>query len=54
MCIHFRDLNKVYPEDAYPLPQIDQLSEVTSRYKMLNFMDAYLGYLLEGLQRLLF
>lgn len=44
MCVDFRDLNKVCPKDSYPLPRIDQLVDATTRYKLLNFIDAYTGY----------
>ena len=35
------DLNKVYPKDSYPLPRIDKLVDVTARYALLSFMDAF-------------
>ncbi|XP_075478820.1 uncharacterized protein LOC142519673 [Primulina tabacum] len=44
MCVDFRDLNKAYPKDCYPLPQIDQLVDSTSRCELLSFLDAYQGY----------
>lgn len=40
----YSNLNKACPKDAYPLPQIDQLMDATTRHELLNFMDAYLGY----------
>ncbi|XP_075483585.1 uncharacterized protein LOC142523737 [Primulina tabacum] len=33
MCVDFRDLNKAYPKDHYPLPRIDQLVDSTSGLK---------------------
>ncbi|XP_075494827.1 uncharacterized protein LOC142532404 [Primulina tabacum] len=44
MCVDFRDLNKVYPKDCYPLPRIDQLVDSTSGCELLSFLDAYQGY----------
>ena len=32
------------PKDSYPLPQIDTLVDLTTRHKLLSFMDAFLGY----------
>ena len=44
MCVNFTDLNKTCPKDSYPLPHIDQLVDLTAGYKLLSFMDAFLGY----------
>ncbi|KAL0445289.1 UNVERIFIED_CONTAM: hypothetical protein Slati_2251600 [Sesamum latifolium] len=44
MCIDFRDLNKAYPKDYYPLPRIDQLVDSTSGCELLSMMDASQGY----------
>ena len=44
MCVDFTDLNKAYPKDSFPLPQIDQLVDSTARHKLLTFMDAFSGY----------
>ena len=40
----FTDLNKSCPKDSFPLPRIDALIDSTSRYKLLNFIDAFFGY----------
>ncbi|GJR07918.1 hypothetical protein Tco_0790570 [Tanacetum coccineum] len=37
MCVDFKDLNKAYPNDGYPLPEIDW-----TVFKC--FLDAYKGY----------
>ncbi|RDX84751.1 hypothetical protein CR513_34151, partial [Mucuna pruriens] len=37
MCTDYTDLNKAYPKDPYPLPNID-------RFALLSFMDTYSGY----------
>ncbi|XP_052197409.1 uncharacterized protein LOC127804575 [Diospyros lotus] len=44
MCVDFTNLNKEYPKESYPLPNIDRLVDATSRYRYLSFMDAYSGY----------
>ncbi|KAL0449956.1 UNVERIFIED_CONTAM: hypothetical protein Slati_1552000 [Sesamum latifolium] len=44
MCIDFRDLNKAYPKDFYPLSRIDQLVDSTSGCELLSMMDASQGY----------
>ncbi|KAL0406477.1 UNVERIFIED_CONTAM: Retrovirus-related Pol polyprotein from transposon [Sesamum latifolium] len=44
MCIDFRDLNKAWPKDFYPLPRIDQLVDSTSGCELLSMMDASQGY----------
>ena len=44
MCVDFTDLNKVCPQDSYPLPRIDQLVDSTIGHKLLSFMDAFSGY----------
>ena len=40
----FTDLNKVFPNDSFPLLRIDQLVDSTAEHKLLMFMDAFLGY----------
>ena len=44
MCMDFIDLKKACPKDSYPLPRIDQLMDLTARYQLLSFMDAFSGY----------
>lgn len=44
MYVNFRDPNKACPHETYSLPQIDQLVDATLGHKMINFMNAYLGY----------
>ena len=44
VCTNFTVLNRAYPKDSFPLPQIDHLVDATERYELLSFMDAYLGY----------
>ena len=44
MCVDYTDLNRAFPKDAYPLPNIDKLVDNSSGNKLLSFMDAYYGY----------
>lgn len=44
MCVDYTDLNKAYPKDSYPLPQIDRLIDSTAGHRLLTFLDAYSGY----------
>ena len=44
MYVDFTDLNKAYPKDSYPLPQINILVVSTVRHQLLSFMDAFSGY----------
>ncbi|XP_058068779.1 uncharacterized protein LOC131218114 [Magnolia sinica] len=44
VCVNYSDLNKAYPKDSFPLPQIDQLVDSTTGHELLSFLDAYFGY----------
>jgi hypothetical protein len=44
MCIDFRDLNKPYPNDPFPLPRIVQIMVSTAGCDLLCFLDAFSGY----------
>lgn len=44
MCIDFIDLNKVCPNDSYPLSRIDQLVDAMVGHELLTFINAFLGY----------
>nr|GEU44686.1 reverse transcriptase domain-containing protein [Tanacetum cinerariifolium] len=44
MCVDFTDLNKVCPQDCYPLPEIDWKVESLCGYPFKCFLDAYNGY----------
>ena len=43
-CVDFTDLNKAYPKDPFPMPQIDQLVEVTVGHPRMSFLDAFQEY----------
>ncbi|GKE64333.1 reverse transcriptase domain-containing protein, partial [Tanacetum coccineum] len=44
MCVDFTDLNKAYPQDCYPLPEIDWKVESLCGYPFKCFLDSYKGY----------
>src|ERR1044072_982936 len=44
VCTDYTDLNKHYPKDAYPLPNIDLLMDRASGYKVMSLMDAFSDY----------
>lgn len=44
ICMDFRDLNKAYPKDKFPLPNIDMIVDLTVEHAMLSLMDGFLGY----------
>ena len=44
MCVDFTDLNKAYPKDSYPLPNIDAFVDNASGCRLLSFLDAFSGY----------
>ncbi|XP_022007353.1 uncharacterized protein LOC110906547 [Helianthus annuus] len=44
MRIDFKDLNKAYPKDAYPLPEMDFKVDSLVPFKYKCFLDAYKGY----------
>lgn len=39
--VHVTNLNKVCPNDPYPLPWIDLFVDSSAGHKLLSFMDAY-------------
>ncbi|RDX73442.1 hypothetical protein CR513_46955, partial [Mucuna pruriens] len=44
MCTDYTDLNKAYPKDPYPLPNIDRLVDGASGHDLLSSIDAYSRY----------
>ena len=38
------DLNKAYPKDLFPIPQIDQLVDASVGHPRMSFLDAFQGY----------
>ena len=41
---NFRDLNKAFPKDDFPLPNIDMIVDLIARHKILSLMDGFSGY----------
>ena len=44
MCVDFTNLNKAFPKDSYPLPQVYVLVNSTAQHQLLSFMDAFSSY----------
>nr|GEW02091.1 reverse transcriptase domain-containing protein [Tanacetum cinerariifolium] len=44
MCVDFKDLNKAYSKDGYPLPEIDWMMESLCGFPFKCFLDTYKGY----------
>ena len=44
VCVDFKDLNKAFPKDPFPLPRIDQLVDATVGHPWMSFLDAFQGY----------
>lgn len=44
ICVDFRDLNKAYPKDDFPSPNIDMIFDVTTSHVLLSLMDGFSGY----------
>ena len=42
--MNFRDLNKAYPKDDFPLPHINVLVDNTTGSALMFLMDGFLGY----------
>lgn len=42
--VNFRDLNKLYTKNNFPLPNIDMIIDSLAGYEMLSFMEDFLGY----------
>uniref|UniRef100_A0A2N9J5I9 Reverse transcriptase domain-containing protein n=1 Tax=Fagus sylvatica TaxID=28930 RepID=A0A2N9J5I9_FAGSY len=43
-CVDFRNLNKAYPKDEFPLPSMDVLIDSAAGHEMFSFMDGFSGY----------
>ena len=44
ICMDYTNLNNVFPNNSFFLPQIDQIVDSTSRNGMLSFLDFFSGY----------
>ena len=43
-CVDFRNLNRAYPKDKFPLPNMDLLIDSAAGSAMFSFMDGFSGY----------
>jgi len=44
ICIYFKDINKAFTKDDFPLPNIDTLVENTTGHEMYSLMDDFSDY----------
>jgi hypothetical protein len=44
MCVDFKDLNKAFLKDDFPLPHIDVLVDNTTGSALMSFMDSFSRY----------
>ena len=44
VCVDFRDLNRAYPKDDFPLPNTELMVDATIGHEVLSFMDGSSGY----------
>ena len=44
ICIEYINFNKACPKDSFSFPKIDQLVDITSRHKLLSFMNIFFSY----------
>jgi hypothetical protein len=44
MCIDFTSLNKAYPKDNFPLPQIDKIVDSAAGCEVMSLLDCFSGY----------
>jgi hypothetical protein len=43
-CVDYRNINKAYPKENYPMPFIDQIIDNCVDNVIFSFMDGFLGY----------
>jgi len=44
ICIDFRNLNKAYRKDNFPLPTMEQILQSVAGSELMSFLDGFLGY----------
>jgi hypothetical protein len=44
MCVHYTNWTKACSKDPFPLPQIDQVMDLTAGCELLSFLNVYSGY----------
>ena len=42
--VDFRDLNRAYPKDEFPQPNVNIMVDAATRHEHFSFMDGYSGY----------
>ena len=43
-CVDLQNLNKAYPKDEFPLPNMDMLIDSAVGHAMFSFMDGFSGH----------
>ena len=41
VCTYFKDLNKAWPKDDFPLPNIDMIVDMMVGYEMYSLIDGF-------------
>jgi hypothetical protein len=44
ICTDFKDLNKAFPKDDFPLPNINMIVDLTTSHELLSLMDGFSRY----------
>ena len=44
ICIDFRNLNKAYQKDNFPLPTMEHILQSVVGSELMSFLDGFLGY----------
>ena len=44
VCVDYKDLNKAYLKDDFPLPNIDLIVDNTANHALKSFVDGFVGY----------
>ena len=44
VCVDYRDLNKAYPKDDFPLSNIDLIIDNTANHALKSFVDGFTRY----------
>ena len=44
LCVNFRNLNKAYDKDNYPVPPMEQILQQVSGSERLSLLDGFSGY----------
>jgi len=44
ICIDFRNLNRDYQKDGFPLPTMEQILQSVAGSELMSFLDGFSGY----------